>query len=163
MSNCTPNPAPEINFPLQFPKQSKPYPDHLSAVDASISAMLDQLISEPNAEVEEHLASYLLGHVLYLMGKRRGITQPTECIRFLAGVLMSQANSIEYDDYLKTEHWRVTRMAALDRAEHRCQLCHSEDRLEVHHASYERIWHERPGDLTVLCRGCHARFHGVTP
>jgi phosphoenolpyruvate synthase/pyruvate phosphate dikinase len=61
--------------------------------------------------------------------------------------------------YLRSEHWRETRLAALERAEHRCQLCNGARRLDVHHRTYERLGAERPADLTVLCRMCHDLFH----
>jgi hypothetical protein len=62
--------------------------------------------------------------------------------------------------YLRSPHWRETRERALERAGHRCQVCNSEQRLDVHHRTYERIGAEEPGDLTVLCRRCHDLFHG---
>src|SRR5947207_3117264 len=61
--------------------------------------------------------------------------------------------------YLRSDHWRETRLGALDRAEHRCQVCNRTERLDVHHRTYERIGEERPADLTVLCRRCHDLFH----
>lgn len=61
--------------------------------------------------------------------------------------------------YLRSEHWRETRAAALERAEHRCQVCNSAKQLDVHHRTYERLGEERPADLTVLCRTCHDRHH----
>jgi Zn-finger nucleic acid-binding protein len=64
-----------------------------------------------------------------------------------------------YQDYLKTEHWQQTRRTSLALAGGRCQLCNSPHQLDVHHRTYERRGEEEPGDLTVLCRSCHARFH----
>jgi hypothetical protein len=68
--------------------------------------------------------------------------------------------SLSYGAYLRSEHWKSVRAAALERAGHRCQLCNSPDRLEVHHRTYERRGRERPTDVTVLCDECHARHHG---
>lgn len=61
--------------------------------------------------------------------------------------------------YLRSDHWRETRLGALERAEHRCQVCNSAKFLNVHHRTYERVGEERPADLTVLCRMCHKLFH----
>lgn len=61
--------------------------------------------------------------------------------------------------YLRSDHWRATRLAALERAGNRCQVCNADKRLDVHHRTYERIGNERPEDLTVLCRGCHELYH----
>jgi 5-methylcytosine-specific restriction endonuclease McrA len=78
---------------------------------------------------------------------------------------MAQANALtdrqrEYREvYLRSEHWRETRAAALERAEHKCQVCASTKRLDVHHNTYERLGQERPADLVVLCRTCHDRHH----
>lgn len=65
--------------------------------------------------------------------------------------------------YLRSEHWRETRAAALERAEHRCQVCNTTKQLDVHHRTYERLGHEGAGDLTVLCRACHDLFHASAP
>lgn len=70
-------------------------------------------------------------------------------------------NREEYRDvYLKSDHWRAQRVAALVRAENRCQVCNSDRSLDVHHRTYERLGSEVPADLTVLCRTCHDLFHG---
>lgn len=66
----------------------------------------------------------------------------------------------EYAAYLRTPHWAAMRAAALAYAERRCQLCYSSEAVEVHHRTYERVGHERPADLTVLCAKCHERHHG---
>lgn len=68
-------------------------------------------------------------------------------------------NKDEYAKYLKTPHWATVRDRALAYAERRCQLCYSPKDVEVHHRTYERIGCERPADLTVLCRECHAKHH----
>jgi hypothetical protein len=68
-------------------------------------------------------------------------------------------NKEEYAQYLQTEHWSKVRHRALEYAERRCQVCYSPKQVEVHHRTYERIGHERPADLTVLCRECHAKHH----
>lgn len=64
--------------------------------------------------------------------------------------------------YLRSDHWREVRKAALERADHRCQVCNGSKQLDVHHRTYERKGCEEPGDLTVLCRRCHATFHGAS-
>jgi 5-methylcytosine-specific restriction endonuclease McrA len=69
----------------------------------------------------------------------------------------------EYRAYLQSEEWAAKRDAALERAEHRCQLCNSEHDLTVHHRTYERLGNERDADLTVLCKECHYLFHGRRP
>lgn len=70
-------------------------------------------------------------------------------------------NRAEYRDvYLRSDHWRETRLRALEAAGNRCQVCNSDRRLDVHHRTYERLGREAPGDLTVLCRGCHELYHG---
>lgn len=73
--------------------------------------------------------------------------------------LHKENKKINYDDYLNDDHWKKTRSEALDRAGHRCQLCCSKIKLNVHHNNYDNLWHEDPKDLIVLCRYCHAKFH----
>jgi hypothetical protein len=64
-----------------------------------------------------------------------------------------------YIEYIASPAWQAKRVVALDAAGHRCQVCNTPDRLDVHHRTYERFGHEGPGDLTVLCRSCHETFH----
>ena len=68
-----------------------------------------------------------------------------------------------YANYLQTPEWRERRLAALERAHYRCQVCYGSLYLQVHHRTYERRGREWPEDLTVLCDACHALFHGKMP
>lgn len=70
---------------------------------------------------------------------------------------------MRYEDYLRSAAWQRQRAQALERAEYCCALCASAIRLNVHHRTYARLGDERPADLTVLCRDCHARFHNKLP
>ncbi|GAF82832.1 unnamed protein product, partial [marine sediment metagenome] len=63
--------------------------------------------------------------------------------------------------YLKSEHWRKKRIEALDYAKRLCQLCNSDELVNVHHRSYENLGHEHTSDLTVLCKTCHKTFHTI--
>lgn len=69
----------------------------------------------------------------------------------------------DYATYLESPEWARLRRRAIVRAGGRCQLCNSRKSLNVHHRTYTRIGEERLDDLTVLCRSCHERFHGVGP
>lgn len=64
--------------------------------------------------------------------------------------------------YLQSQHWIETRAKALEAAENCCQKCNETFRLQVHHLTYDRIWHEEPSDLIVLCHNCHSKEHGKT-
>lgn len=67
--------------------------------------------------------------------------------------------TMPYRDYLKTPHWKATRQRALERADRRCQLCGSSERLEVHHNTYANRGNEHDSDVFVLCDPCHEAFH----
>jgi hypothetical protein len=70
-------------------------------------------------------------------------------------------HSPEYIAHINSAAWKAKRGPALERAEHRCQVCNADKHLDVHHRTYERLGNEKPGDLTVLCRTCHELFHGT--
>ena len=72
---------------------------------------------------------------------------------------LAALRSMPYVDYLETPEWRNVRMCALHAAGWRCEVCNTDDELEVHHRAYERRGEEVLEDLTVLCRDCHQRFH----
>ena len=63
-----------------------------------------------------------------------------------------------YREYLKSYDWQVQRQRALKAAGYRCQVCNSPDSLQAHHRTYEHLYDEQPGDLTILCDACHELF-----
>jgi 5-methylcytosine-specific restriction endonuclease McrA len=67
---------------------------------------------------------------------------------------------MDYVKYLTTSEWRE-RAEALKTEAGECAICRSVVELEVHHRTYARLGREHPLDLIVLCRRCHARYHGV--
>jgi len=73
-------------------------------------------------------------------------------------LLMSE-RGFSYAAYRRSPEWAKKREAALERADHRCQVCNSPHELEVHHRTYENLCAEKPSDLTVLCGTCHGIFH----
>lgn len=65
----------------------------------------------------------------------------------------------KYSAYLKTDRWKKKRDKVLRRDGYCCVLCTSIQDLEIHHRTYIRLYRERIGDLTTLCKRCH---DGVT-
>lgn len=108
----------------------------------------------PTIEMVTHYAMHY-GHIIALSddGELLWLLTCPRC------VINANDPRARYQDYLRSPHWQVTKAAALERASHRCQLCNSPDRLQVHHRSYRNRGHEQPGDLTVLCADCHKLFH----
>lgn len=76
---------------------------------------------------------------------------------------IEQLRHMPYSDYLQTPEWKRRRSLALERANHKCQLCGKKNRLEVHHNSYEHLGNEHDLDLVVLCARCHSHHHGHLP
>ena len=67
--------------------------------------------------------------------------------------------NIPYTEYLQTKHWKDIRKKALIRANHKCRMCGSKEKLQVHHNTYNNLGNERNEDLTVLCKECHEFLH----
>ena len=82
---------------------------------------------------------------------------PRETSNPYKDVIMSERDG---PAYLRSAKWKKKREQALERADHRCQVCNSPHELQVHHRTYEHWGNERLTDLTVLCRSCHCIFHG---
>lgn len=71
-----------------------------------------------------------------------------------------------YSEYIKSVEWKVRAKAAKRRARWRCEVCGRTpppQHLHAHHLTYERLGHERPGDIQVLCVKCHEKAHGIEP
>jgi hypothetical protein len=76
---------------------------------------------------------------------------------------LSPLQTMPYQEYLETPEWKTLRDQKLKQAQFRCQLCNSPKELNVHHRTYERRGIEELGDLIVLCRRCHEKFHSEDP
>lgn len=64
-----------------------------------------------------------------------------------------------YPDYLHTRWWRAIRDRMFQERGHECEVCFSANRLHIHHLHYRTIGCEKPADLQILCRNCHADIH----
>ncbi len=72
---------------------------------------------------------------------------------------VERLKTMPYGEYLKTDHWQNLRKTMLRRAGYRCQTCNAQDKLHVHHRTYENRGDEPYSDLIVLCSQCHETFH----
>lgn len=65
-----------------------------------------------------------------------------------------------YYEYIQSPAWKRKADNAKRAAGYRCQVCNRGDgvQLDAHHRTYERLGHERPEDITVLCHDCHELF-----
>lgn len=66
-----------------------------------------------------------------------------------------EQHSREYEAYIHSLEWYVVKERAIKAARGRCQRCGAKRDLQVHHLTYERLGHELPQDLSVLCPDCH--------
>jgi hypothetical protein len=68
---------------------------------------------------------------------------------------------INYFEYIASPEWKRKSETAKRDAGYRCQVCNrsqNEVQLDAHHRTYERLGHERPEDITVLCHECHGIY-----
>jgi 5-methylcytosine-specific restriction endonuclease McrA len=73
-----------------------------------------------------------------------------------------QLRTMPFAEYRNQPEWVQRRREALARAGYRCQMGASHDGpLDVHHNTYQNYGDERLGDLVVICRSCHQKFHGI--
>lgn len=71
--------------------------------------------------------------------------------------------STAYQRYLASPEWRAKRRQRLGIDSFKCARCESDEQLEVHHLTYDRLGSERMDDLLTLCRICHKKDHGRDP
>lgn len=76
--------------------------------------------------------------------------------------LFSRPRRVDYYEYIQSRSWKRKADAAKEAAGHRCRVCNRGEEdgvtLDAHHRTYERLGHERPDDITVLCRDCHELY-----
>ena len=61
--------------------------------------------------------------------------------------------------YVRSSEWAEMRAAWYGRNARACRRCGERNRIELHHATYERLGRELDADLVPLCRSCHLEFH----
>lgn len=64
----------------------------------------------------------------------------------------------EYTEYLKSDHWKNLRAAAVSCWGDRCMNC-SVPKVDVHHLRYGNLYDVSTADLMPLCRRCHGAVH----
>lgn len=65
----------------------------------------------------------------------------------------------EYQEYLRSEHWKGVKAQFKKRGIHKCYVCETKWPLELHHISYARLYREKRSDLIYLCAACHQEAH----
>ncbi|MBE9193789.1 hypothetical protein IQ219_00240 [Synechocystis sp. LEGE 06083] len=69
--------------------------------------------------------------------------------------------ALNYQDFLRTDYWRVVARNCRYNAWYRCQFCGLRDTLDVHHLNYDFRGQEIlfPHTITCICRQCHDQAH----
>ena len=65
----------------------------------------------------------------------------------------------KYAIYLTTEEWKEKRQKVFERDNYLCQGCLTEKATQVHHTTYNNIFHELLFELVSICRNCHQSAH----
>ena len=69
-----------------------------------------------------------------------------------------------YAEELQDGRWQERRLEVLRAADFRCERCHRQRLLDVHHKRYLpglKPWEYPDADLVVLCDYCHESEHGI--
>lgn len=73
-------------------------------------------------------------------------------------------SSMQYDEYLKTKHWKNIKNKAYKYYQKECWICRKKYDLHVHHRRYKDkrgsiLKRESMSDLILLCETCHKIWH----
>ncbi len=66
---------------------------------------------------------------------------------------------INYQNYLRSDHWRKKRRELFEKTGKFCHLCYAKKNLLVHHKNYKRLYNELLTDIIVICTRCHRKIH----
>lgn len=71
--------------------------------------------------------------------------------------------SMPYREFLQTPYWKAISQKVMANANFRCQICNSNENLNVHHRTYEHHGYELyyMEDLICLCKNCHEKYHEI--
>jgi len=74
-----------------------------------------------------------------------------------------QSYKAKYEAYINSKQWTKFRERVLRRRGSNCEDCHLLCvNPDLHHITYDRLFHEREGDVAVLCQTCHKTRHGLS-
>jgi len=69
---------------------------------------------------------------------------------------------MDYHKYIASQSWKEKRRQRLEIDGHKCVVCKSDQRLEVHHLTYENLGNEDVlHDLVTACHDCHPLFDTI--
>ncbi len=90
---------------------------------------------------------------------------PRKASQYLPKSSEQKRYAAAYHRYLESPDWAWKRWGILQDRNHTCERCGHWNRagqgMVVHHLTYDRIGHELPGDLQLLCADCHRNTHGI--
>lgn len=72
------------------------------------------------------------------------------------------SNKAIYKEQLGHPLWTKKRKVILERDNHTCQLCGSNENLHIHHTQYKKgnkAWEYPNSTLVTLCKDCHQKVH----
>ena len=78
-------------------------------------------------------------------------------------VIAEHILQMPYKDFLQTPYWKAISQKVMKKANYKCQLCNSNENLNVHHRTYEHHGYElyHINDLICLCQDCHEIHHDI--
>lgn len=69
--------------------------------------------------------------------------------------------AMSYAKYMQSQRWASRKSAYYAKHQKSCRACRSEDQIDLHHRTYERMGFEPDSDLVPLCSRCHAAVHDM--
>lgn len=75
--------------------------------------------------------------------------------------MKKEVKKMDYSQFLRTPYWKVISEIVRRKADYKCILCSSSEKLNVHHRTYDNHGDELHNleDLILLCGKCHEKFH----
>jgi hypothetical protein len=66
-----------------------------------------------------------------------------------------------YHEYLRSPEWLEKRKLINERDNGICEICKTHKIINIHHKTYENVFHEPLQDLAGLCKECHDAIHDI--
>lgn len=81
--------------------------------------------------------------------------------RWVSSFGIGPSSHAYYDEYIDSDAWKEKRQLKLSQSGGTCELCGTEDSIQIHHKTYKHLGNEPLDDLMVLCRECHCLVHSL--
>ena len=137
---------------LLYLKKNKKYYHNSTQLENLIIFLrsINKDIPEQPSKIKQLIVSlYLNNNCVDILGNKTNVINP----------ISVKKEYSKYELYLHSEQWHLIKKWLFQIKGENCEICGTNHGLQIHHLTYENLYHENIEDLKILCKKCHSNIH----